>query len=71
MTLFYLLPEISFPSSTYFISQVAEITGLDLDLIKRCNVVLRTLSCGYAVNVERFREYAVVTASVAREVGKM
>jgi hypothetical protein len=43
-------------------SQSASITGLSEDLIKRFGVILRTLSCGYAIDVEAFKEYALQTA---------
>lgn len=40
----------------------ASITGLDEDLINRFNVILQTISCGYAVDPDAFRNYAKVTA---------
>jgi hypothetical protein len=43
-------------------SKSAAITELDEELISRCDTVLRTLSCGYAVNVLAFQEYAIDTA---------
>lgn len=42
----------------------ASITGIDEKLIKRCCVVLRTLSTGYAVNPEAFKKYALETAKL-------
>lgn len=45
-----------------FVSQVFMITGLDLDILKRCRTVLRTIACGYAVDVAVFKNYALETA---------
>lgn len=42
----------------------SEITGIDEDLIKRFAVILTTMSCGFAVNVEAFRMYAMDTAKL-------
>lgn len=43
-------------------SLVASITGIDENLIERFSVLLRTMSSGYAVNIEAFRVYARETA---------
>lgn len=40
----------------------SSITGIDKDLIHRFSVILRTLSCGYAINTDAFHEYARDTA---------
>ena len=40
----------------------SSITGIDEQLIKRLNVILQTISCGYAVDVQSFRKYAKTTA---------
>jgi hypothetical protein len=40
-------------------SQSSSIIGISEDLIKRFGVILRTLSCGYAIDVEAFKEYAL------------
>lgn len=42
----------------------ASITGIDEDVIRRFGVVLSTISCGYAINVDAFREYALYTAKL-------
>lgn len=38
------------------------ITGIDEDFINRFAVILRTMSCGFAINVEAFRAYTMDTA---------
>lgn len=40
----------------------AEITGISETLISRCATILKVLSCGFAVNVDAFRTYALETA---------
>lgn len=40
----------------------ADITGINEVLISRCAVILKTLSCGYAVNASVFKQYALDTA---------
>jgi len=40
------------------------ITGVNIDLIKRFSVILRTMACGYNVNVEVFRQYTWDAASI-------
>lgn len=40
------------------------VTGVKLELIKRFGIILRTMTCGYAVNVEAFRIYAWETAKI-------
>lgn len=42
----------------------AEITGIDESLIKRFSVILQCLSCGYQIETERFRSYAIDTANL-------
>ena len=42
--------------------KVAEITGLDLDILQKMRVVLRTLSCGYAINIDVFEKFCVQLA---------
>lgn len=37
----------------------SSITGIDLNFIKRLDIILKTMACGYAVNVEAFREYTL------------
>lgn len=39
--------------------QVADITGLDLDMLKKAKVVLKTFSCGYAVDTQAFKQYCI------------
>lgn len=46
----------------------ANITGINQFLIKRFDTVLRTISCGYAVNVEAFQKYCLDTAVVCRRI---
>lgn len=43
-------------------SKSADITGINNLIISRCAVILKTLSCGYAVNVSAFKNYALDTA---------
>jgi hypothetical protein len=43
-------------------SQSSSIIRISEDLIKMFGVILRTLSCGYAIDVEAFKEYALQTA---------
>lgn len=40
----------------------AEITGIEKHLIENCAILLQTLSSGYKINVEKFRELALATA---------
>lgn len=40
----------------------SSITGIDEDLIQRFSIILKTMSCGYAVNTAAFAEYAIDTA---------
>jgi hypothetical protein len=40
----------------------AEITLINEVLISRCAVILKTLSCGYAINASAFKNYALDTA---------
>lgn len=40
----------------------AEITSIDVDLIKKIHVILIVVASGYEINVERFREYCHNTA---------
>lgn len=41
---------------------VAEITGFDESLIARLGILLKTISCGYQVDTDSFRQYALETA---------
>ena len=43
------------------------VTGVET-LTKQFNVVLRTLTCGYAINVENFKNYALNTAKLNIEL---
>lgn len=40
----------------------AEVTGLDVTLIKRLSTILHAISSGYEINVDAFRAYTKVTA---------
>lgn len=40
------------------------VTGVKVELIKRFGIILRTMACGYAVNIEAFRIYAWNTAEL-------
>lgn len=40
----------------------ADITKVDETLIRRFSVILQAISCGYQLNTEKFREYALDTA---------
>ncbi|CAI6375633.1 unnamed protein product [Macrosiphum euphorbiae] len=40
----------------------AEITNLDLDLIKKMHTILIVVSCGHDIDIEKFRKYALETA---------
>lgn len=42
----------------------SEITGIDEEVITRFGVILRTLSCGYGIDVRAFEEYALETAKL-------
>jgi len=42
--------------------KAAEITKVDETLIRRFSYILQAISCGYQLNTERFREYAMDTA---------
>ncbi|XP_050512019.1 uncharacterized protein LOC126888052 [Diabrotica virgifera virgifera] len=42
----------------------SEITGIDKDVIMRFGIILRTLSCGYAIDVRAFEEYCLETAKL-------
>lgn len=42
----------------------SNITGINQSLIKRFDTVLRTISCGYAVNVDAFQVYCAETAQL-------
>lgn len=41
---------------------VSPITGLNAELVQNFSVILRTMSSGYAINVEAFKEYTKKTA---------
>lgn len=45
-------------------TQSASITGVDENIIKRFGIVLRTLSCGYTIDVDAFNQYALQTAKL-------
>lgn len=38
------------------------ITGIKKELIERCGTILKTLSCGHKINIEKFGEFALETA---------
>lgn len=40
----------------------AEITGISVDLIKRLNIILQTLSSGHLIDTEKFQKYTLDTA---------
>lgn len=40
----------------------AQITGLDENLLYRFYIILQTITCGFAIDVAKFREYTVNTA---------
>lgn len=40
----------------------AEITGINEVLISRCATILKVLSCGFAINADAFKTYAIDTA---------
>lgn len=42
----------------------SSITGVDEHLIRRLGIVLRTMACGYRVNINAFREYTLDTAKL-------
>lgn len=44
------------------------ITGVNEQLINNFSVILRTLACGYNINVEKFREYTMHTAAMFIEL---
>lgn len=43
---------------------VAEITGLDKDVVKRLGNILQTLACGKDINCEKFDKYCLDTANL-------
>lgn len=43
---------------------VAEITGLDKDVIKRLDTILQTVACGRNINCEKFDKYCLDTAEL-------
>lgn len=43
---------------------VADITGVNPNLIKRLHTILSTLSCGHTINSERFKTFCHRTASI-------
>lgn len=49
-------------------SLASQITGVNESLIKRLGIILRTMSSGYAINVEAFRKYAMDTAELYVEL---
>ena len=42
----------------------SEITGIDLNIIRRFHVILQVLSSGYDIDFAKFRNYAVETANI-------
>ena len=38
--------------------KTAEITGVNLELIRRFHVILETISCGFSINANAFEKYA-------------
>lgn len=49
-------------------SLTSQITGVNENLIKRLGIILRTMSSGYAINVEAFRKYTMDTAELYVEL---
>ena len=45
----------------------ARITGVDVELIRRLNTILRTISCNFKINVEKFKQYCYDTAKIYNE----
>lgn len=41
---------------------VTKITGLDVNLIEKLHVVLQVITCGRAVNIDKFRDFCFETA---------
>lgn len=44
--------------------KVAEITGIDLNLLNRFSTILTVISCGYEINYDEFENYAKETAEL-------
>ncbi|KAJ4431291.1 hypothetical protein ANN_19888 [Periplaneta americana] len=42
----------------------ASITGVDIEIIRRFNIILQVISCGHEIDVEKFRNYAFETAQL-------
>lgn len=42
----------------------AEITGIDLELLRRFHVILECLACGYSINTVAFDQYATETREI-------
>ena len=42
----------------------SEITGVDIEVIKRMHIVLITISCGYHIDTDRFEVYCTDTAKI-------
>lgn len=40
----------------------AKITGLDKNLIYRFHIILQTITCGFAIDIDKFKEYTLDTA---------
>lgn len=47
---------------------VSAITGVNKDLLFRFYIILTTLACGYTINVEKFRTYALDTAKLCQQL---
>ena len=47
--------------------KASEITGIDLELIKRFHVVLEMLSSGHIIDSEKYKQYAVETARLFKQ----
>lgn len=42
----------------------SEITGININLINRCHVILQAISCGHSINVKQFQAYTSETANL-------
>lgn len=44
--------------------KVAEITGINLNLLNRFSTIITVISCGYEINSDKFENYAIETAEL-------
>ena len=47
-----------------FMKFIMKIAELDEELIRRCGTILNVINTGYAIDVEKFREYTFATAKL-------